>query len=57
MRQAVDLAVYATIMQGAKKGIWHFADPRKGRMLLDDYIAREATTPVQLTSIIPKREG
>jgi curli production assembly/transport component CsgG len=57
VRQAIDLAVYATIMQGAKKGIWNFADPHKGRMLLDDYLARETTTPVQLSDIIPKRAG
>jgi curli production assembly/transport component CsgG len=57
VRQAIDLAVYATIMQGAKKGIWNFADPRKGRALVDDYLAREGTTPVQLSNVIPKRTG
>jgi len=57
VRQAIDLAVYATVMQGAKKGIWTFADPHRGRTLVDDYLAREATTPVQLSDVIPKREG
>ncbi|MFA5958456.1 CsgG/HfaB family protein [Hyphomicrobium sp.] len=57
VRQAIDLAVYASVLQGAKKGIWNFADPRRGRELLDDYLAREATTPVQLSSVPKKPEG
>ncbi len=57
VRQAIDLAVYASVLQGAKKGIWNFADPRKGRALLDDYLAREATTPVQLSSASKRPEG
>src|SRR6201991_2613790 len=57
VRQAIDLAVYATIMQGAKKGIWNFADPRKGRALVDDYLAREATTPAQLSNANRRPQG
>jgi curli production assembly/transport component CsgG len=48
VRQAIDLAVYATIMQGAKKRIWHFADPKRERELLDSYRAQDAVTPVAL---------
>jgi hypothetical protein len=29
--------VYATIMEGALKGYWSFADPDKQKQLLDDY--------------------
>jgi curli production assembly/transport component CsgG len=57
VRQAIDLAVYATVMQGAKKGIWSFADTKKGRALVEDYIAKEATTPVRLSSVVKKPEG
>ncbi len=47
VRQAIDLAVYATIMQGAQKHIWNFADHAAGRALVDNYLAREgAAAPV-----------
>jgi curli production assembly/transport component CsgG len=35
--QAIDLAIYATIMEGVKKGLWHFADPAEEAKLVDDY--------------------
>jgi curli production assembly/transport component CsgG len=37
VKQAVELGVYATIMEGALKGYWSFADPDKQKQLLDDY--------------------
>ncbi len=49
VRQAIDLAVYATIMQGVRKNIWNFADRQRGRALLDEYQARDAI----VTSGIP----
>jgi curli production assembly/transport component CsgG len=50
VRQAIDLAVYATIMQGAQKKIWRFADPKRGQELLDHYRAQNAITPVALSA-------
>jgi curli production assembly/transport component CsgG len=48
VRQAIDLAVYATIMQGTQKGIWRFADQKRGRELVERYRAQQAVTPVAL---------
>jgi curli production assembly/transport component CsgG len=48
VRQAIDLAVYATVMQGAQKKIWHFADPKRERELLDSYRMQDGVTPVAL---------
>jgi len=54
VRQAIDLAVYATVMQGAQKGLWAFADKEKGRALLDDYLSRDAVTTIPLASVSTK---
>jgi curli production assembly/transport component CsgG len=51
VRQAIDLAVYATIMQGAQKRIWKFADEVAGRALLDRYRAQDAIAPVNSASL------
>jgi curli production assembly/transport component CsgG len=37
VKQAIELGVYATIMEGALKGYWGFADEDKQKRLLDDY--------------------
>ena len=37
MVQAIDLAIYATIMAGVEKGLWHFADRSVEAKLIDDY--------------------
>lgn len=54
VRQAIDLAVYATIMQGAQKGIWRFADQNRGRELLENYRKQEAVTPVAFSNTSSK---
>jgi curli production assembly/transport component CsgG len=36
--QAIELAVYATIMEGAIKGYWAFADPAVQTALINDYL-------------------
>lgn len=54
VRQAIDLAVYATVMQGAQKRLWSFADP-EGRALLDEYVARDAVTPIPLGGMSKKK--
>jgi curli production assembly/transport component CsgG len=50
VRQAIDLAVYATIMQGVQNNIWRFADARAGQELLERYRARNAVTPLTLSA-------
>lgn len=54
VRQAIDLAVYATVMQGAQRRLWSFADPA-GRALLDEYIAHDAITPIPLDALSKKK--
>lgn len=57
VRQAIDLAVYATILQGAQKKLWAFADPSLGRPLLDAYASNEATTHTALPGGTRKPEA
>ncbi len=45
VRQAIDLAVYATIMEGARKNIWTFADPALGQRLISEYLQRDKFEP------------
>ena len=40
VKQAIELGVYATIMEGALKKYWSFADEAQQKQLLDDYLAR-----------------
>lgn len=54
VRQAIDLAVYATVMQGTQKGLWGFADRQRGRALLDEYLSRESVTSIPLASASSK---
>ncbi|WP_424629004.1 CsgG/HfaB family protein [Bradyrhizobium sp. SYSU BS000235] len=56
VRQAIDLAVYATVMQGAQKGIWNFADQKGGRALLQSYLSKESVTATPLPAA-KKSEG
>ncbi|MEM1066240.1 MAG: CsgG/HfaB family protein [Pseudomonadota bacterium] len=48
VRQAIELAVYSLIMEGAAKGLWAFSDPVEQSRLLADYRRRKADTPVQI---------
>jgi curli production assembly/transport component CsgG len=57
VRQAIDLAVYATVLQGAQKKLWAFADPNLGRPLLDSYASSEAITKTDLPGAVKKPEG
>jgi curli production assembly/transport component CsgG len=50
VRQAIDLAVYATIMQGAEKNIWRFADQKRGRELIERYRQQEVVTPMAFSN-------
>jgi curli production assembly/transport component CsgG len=54
VRQAIDLAVYATILQGAQKKIWNFADPDAGRALLENFASSDGVTPSDLPGGLKK---
>lgn len=45
VRQAMELAVYRLIMEGAEDGVWSFGDPATQRALLAEYRARLAAAP------------
>ncbi|RMG42659.1 MAG: hypothetical protein D6719_05945 [Candidatus Dadabacteria bacterium] len=40
VRQAIEMAVYALIMEGYKQKLWEFSDPVKGRQLYAQYVRK-----------------
>jgi curli production assembly/transport component CsgG len=46
VRQAIDLAVYATIVEGARKKLWRFADPIAQKDIIKKYLAVDKFEPV-----------
>jgi curli production assembly/transport component CsgG len=57
VRQAIDLAVYATILQGAQKKIWSFADPEASRAVIEKFATSDAVTPTELPAGVKKPES
>lgn len=53
VRQAIDLAVYATVMDGVRKHVWAFADPVRGRKMLDEYLAHDRSEPAETAALEP----
>lgn len=45
VRQAIELAVYGLVMEGANANLWAFADEIEGRRLVDDYRSLKAGQP------------
>ena len=45
VRESIELAVYSTLMEGARKGLWKFRDPAIGQRLLQEYIERDKPLP------------
>jgi curli production assembly/transport component CsgG len=45
VRQAIDLAVYATVIEGARKKLWRFADPKTEAILIDKYLREDKYEP------------
>ncbi len=39
VREAIQLAVYALVMEGARDGLWEFADPAAGQAVAMSYVA------------------
>lgn len=51
VKQAIELGVYAIIMEGAMKKIWAFADEEKQKQLVDDYLqTRDGIVPASAAS-------
>jgi curli production assembly/transport component CsgG len=46
VRQAIDLAVYATIIEGARKNLWKFADLKQQEALIVKYLTHDKYEPV-----------
>jgi curli production assembly/transport component CsgG len=65
VRQAIDLAVYATIMEGARKNLWKFRDPTAQVSLINKYLAvdkfepwaPEYQYPAPSPSVVPSHSG
>ncbi|SEO84986.1 curli production assembly/transport component CsgG [Rhodopseudomonas pseudopalustris] len=45
VRQAIDLAVYSTIMEGAQRKLWRFANPTAQADLIRNYLERDKPQP------------
>lgn len=52
VRQAIETAVYQLVMEGARKGVWQFADASAGQLAMNDYLQRVHTAESS-TSLIP----
>ena len=48
VREAIELAVFSLIIEGARDGIWQFKDKESGRRLIERYDARYARPVVSL---------
>lgn len=65
VRQAIDLAVYATIVEGARKHLWRFADPIAQEQVISRYLtvdkfepwAPENARPEPQQSALPPGQG
>ena len=45
VRESIERAVYAVVMEGAKKGLWKFRDQDVGQRLIQQYIDHNASAP------------
>lgn len=53
VREAIQMAVYALIMDGAKKGAWQFADPVLGAAYISAFEKNQRAVPVDLAVVEP----
>ncbi len=53
VREAIQMAVYALIMDGAKKGAWQFADPALGAAYISTFEEHQRAVPVDLAVVEP----
>ena len=55
VKQAIELAIYALIMEGTMKGLWAFEDEDKQKQLLEDYRqTRDGVVPASAAAAIGK---
>ncbi len=56
VRESIELAVYSTLMEGVRKGLWKFRDQDVGQRLLQQYIERDKPLPVASASaeVVPE---
>jgi curli production assembly/transport component CsgG len=47
VREAIELATYALVMEGARHKLWSFADPKAGAEALATYLKRKNRTPAE----------
>lgn len=53
VRQAIETAVYALVIEGAKEGLWNFADPEKGRQAIQEFTKNHGTDKKLRTASAP----
>jgi curli production assembly/transport component CsgG len=53
VREAVQMAVYALIMDGVKNGAWQFSDPSLGAAYLSTFEQNQRAVPVDLAVVAP----
>ncbi|PHK95384.1 curli production assembly protein CsgG [Pseudoroseomonas rhizosphaerae] len=54
VRQAIEKAVHAMIVEGASKGYWQFADENQGRAVIQEHLAtRDGEIPPSVTAQAP----
>jgi curli production assembly/transport component CsgG len=51
VRESIELAVYSTLMEGVRKGLWKFRDQDVGQRLLQQYIERDKPLPAVSASV------
>ena len=49
--QAIELALYATIMEGSLKGYWGFEDQAAQTKLTEEYLKTRGTAPVRGSAV------
>jgi curli production assembly/transport component CsgG len=52
VRQAIDLAVYATVIEGVRKNLWHFADRGIEVALIEKYLSEDKYEPGVSDSVV-----
>ncbi|WP_406858541.1 CsgG/HfaB family protein [Alsobacter sp. KACC 23698] len=46
VREAIELAVYSTVMEGARIGLWRFKDRAAGQRLIEEYLVRDKSKTI-----------
>lgn len=57
VRQAVEMAVYSMVVEGAVKGLWSFADPVAGRQVINAYLQSKGMNVADTPRPVPPPPG